>query len=86
LAALTPTVSAQGRGEDGVGHHLMEGKESKYCGDSIPYGGGDQRCSTGGAWPEFHVVVAVLLNGEDNKGGFSLFTLSRRVDENRLER
>jgi hypothetical protein len=69
-----------------VGRRLVEGKESKCCGDSIPYGGGDQRCSADGARPKFHVAVAVLLNGEDSKGGFSLFTLSHRGDENRLER
>jgi hypothetical protein len=31
------------------------------------------------------VAVAVLLNGEDTKGGFSLFTLLSRGSENRLE-
>jgi hypothetical protein len=46
------------------------GEESKCCGDSIPYRGGGQRCSAGGARPGFHVAVAVLLNGEDSKGGF----------------
>jgi hypothetical protein len=69
-----------------VGHHLIGEEESKCCGDSIPYGGGGQRCSAGGARPEFRVAVVVLLNREDSKGGFSLFTLSRRGDKNRLER